>query len=481
MNFPADMTHQGHTFRSALSAVLLVLVLSSCNSAQSRARTAYAQYQVALASNDVFAARRALIKLVTAQDDVAENWLELGKLDAREGRYGDAYYAFTRARELDRSNPEILRVLTEIALRGGNLAAAQLSARDLDVVAPGNPWVKIVDGYVALSQNHFDEALLISNALLAVSPYDPNATVLKARSLLGSGGGTEAQKLLEAHVRVQSADLGSWNLLTQIYQRSKDWSKVAMAAGHLVQLDRSNRNPGLLLIEAALRSGDVMAARRESSRLLQPSTNPTIISAVLDRWADYWPSDQRVDEARKLAKSANPVQKIVYAAFLNRINRPSEALALAAPYADLPIKAANVEANAVVADGLARGNKASDAKSRLDAVLAYDSGNATALRSRAEFLLRNGQANLAVADAQKLVTVVPQSPRDRILLWRCFAANGDPKQAARTLWNAFHDIEANEPIFLAIEHANAGQPEVVTQIKEEYAAQLDKALNRGLL
>ena len=65
------------------------------------------EYQAAAAANDLVGARKALLELVGAKDDVADYWVELGKVQASMGSYGDAYYAFTRAYELDRSNPDL--------------------------------------------------------------------------------------------------------------------------------------------------------------------------------------------------------------------------------------------------------------------------------------------------------------------------------------------------------------------------------------
>ena len=113
---------------------------------------------------------------------------------------------------------------------------------------------------------------------------------------------------------------------------------------------------------------------------------------------------------------------MIYAGILNRFGSPADAMQIAAPLAMLPVKAENAEANAIVADALSRSGKVAAAKARYDAVLAFDPGNASALRGRAELQLRVGNAPAAVIDAQKLVTVLPDSAEDRLLLARAFAA-----------------------------------------------------------
>ena len=166
---------------ACLSAVLMS---TGCSSSDARARAALGEYQAAQAANDLVGARRALLDLVRAKDDVPDYWVELGKLQISMGSYSDAYYSFTRAYELDRSNADILRAVVELAMRSGDISLAQTHAQELEVLSPGDPWVKLTNGWAAFTQSHFDEALQAANSILATAPFDPGANVLKARALL---------------------------------------------------------------------------------------------------------------------------------------------------------------------------------------------------------------------------------------------------------------------------------------------------------
>jgi len=135
----------------------------------------------------------------------------------------------------------------------------------------------------------------------------------------------------------------------------------------------------------------------------------------------------------------------------------------------------------VLGDALARSGSAAAAKARFDAVLAFDPGNATALRGRAELALRTGNAPAAVLDAQKLVTVVPNSADGRLLLARAFAAAGNKPWMERTLWSAFQDIPGDEHIFAALLSVRKGDPDATGELNAEFARQRDNQLNRGLL
>ena len=233
---------------------------------------------------------------------------------------------------------------------------------------------------------------------------------------------------------------------------------------------------------ASLRSGEAAQARISSLQVLRRATDPAFIASILDIWANYWLSPQRVTDARALGRVApGQAQKLAYASFLSRVGDPAGAIALVGSSATLPVSADNVQSNAVLAEALAADGKISAAAPLFDAVLSYDSGNPTALRGRAELRLRTGRARDALPDAQKLVSVLPQAARDRLLLARCYAATGNHALSERTLWDGFHEIPVNDLLFTALKASKHGNPEAIASLSEEYNQQRNAELYRGLL
>src|SRR5437763_1847643 len=225
-----------HPILRAVAWLSVAVALAGCSSSDSRARAALGEYQAATAANDLPGARKALLELVRAKDDVADYWAELGKVQAAMGSYSDAYYAFTRAYELNRQDPGLVRALTELALRSGDLTQAQARAEELEILSPGDPWTKLVKGYAAFSELHFDEAVAVSDSILATSPFDPSATILKARALFSMQREDDAIDLLNKQIQAQPSDAGSMALLAGIYERQDNWPKVAELAQHLQSL-----------------------------------------------------------------------------------------------------------------------------------------------------------------------------------------------------------------------------------------------------
>ena len=153
----------------------LCLALTACAREESAATEAYADYQAAAAAGDWQSARTALLGLVADKDDVAEYWRALGTVQIQLGAYSDAYYAFMRADELERGNPQTLAALTQLALLGGDLHVAERHAKQLALIAPSDPAVTLTFGFVALRRLELDEAERRADDLLATSPTDSTA------------------------------------------------------------------------------------------------------------------------------------------------------------------------------------------------------------------------------------------------------------------------------------------------------------------
>lgn len=470
-----------HPILRAAVCLSAILLSAACSSSDVRAQDALSAYQTAAAANDMVGARRALLNLVGAKDDVADYWIELARVQASLGQSGDAYYAYTRAYELDRSDPNLLRSVVEFALRTGDLALANSRAKELEAIAPDDLWVKLTKGWAAVSELRYEEALALGQSVLASSPFDAGGNMIAARALLGLNREDEAVSLLTKQGQAQPTDIGSWQLLTRIYIHRSDWAKASSTAGRLSALTPTDTSNALMLIEAAFRSGNIAAGQAASARLLKRTADASTTTSVLDLWSDYWRSSQRVQDARSLAAGTTGInQRLLYAAFLSRVGSPEDAARLSAGSATLPVTAKSAEANAVLADALFRMNKLGDAKERFNAVIAFDPGNATALRGRAELELKTGNGAAAIIDAQKLVTVLPGSARDRLLLARCYAAARNPAWVDRTLWAAFQDIPGDEKIFAALAARRQSDRDAIRDLQQEFARQRDQDLGEGL-
>jgi len=468
-------------FGNALCGIAAtVLLLSGCRSAESRAQEAYGEYQSAVAAGDLAAARLALLQLVSVDDDVARYWVELGRVQLQLGQYSDAFYAFTRAHELDKGDVSVLGILIQLALMSGNVDLAEEKTRQLELVAPANPIIQLTAGYVALRRGNFDEADRQAGMLLERDPYEPTSKLLKARVLMAQDRLDDAIALLAEQVRVQPKDMMSLHALITMLERKEDWAGVARVARQISQHYPGGADALLRYIEAEFRAGRPDAARAESLRLLTPDAPADTVDRVLTLWAEHWRGSASVAEARRLAAAAGIHQHLAYATFFNAAGAPGSAAALVGGAPQLPVTRSNSSVNAIFARSQALLGKTAEAKQLYDAVLRYEPDHVYALRGRADLYLATGLPKAAVRDAQRLVSIAPESAEDRLLLARAYATAGDRRQLERTLWDAFHEIPANRAVYRALHSqmlTRAGV-EAARRVTEEYEQQRNVALDR---
>ena len=135
-------------------------------------------------------------------------------------------------------------------------------------------------------------------------------------------------------------------------------------------------------------------------------------------------------------------QRLVYAAFLSRFGSPVDALHIAAALSALPVKAENAEADAVLQTRSPLGSWR--VREPFDAVIAFDPGNATALRARTELELGKGKSGASSRGRAKARDGLADLGFRPAFLAKAFAAAGNKPAVDRTLWTAFRDIPGDD-------------------------------------
>ena len=455
-------------------------LLGGCNSSADRAQEAHGRYELAAASGDLPATRRALRELVAADDDVADYWVELGKTELALGDYGAAYGALERAHELDRANPAILAALTQLALRSGELQLAEGHARKLELVAPEDPAVRLTYGYVALRRGDFNEANEQVAGLLAAAPYDPSANILRSRILLRSGQTDKAVELLREQIRQSPSDELSLRALLPVHELYEQWPDAAVLARSLTVLQPKDQSLRARLVENELRAGQVNAALNDTAGALG-SASPREIDGLLSPWLATGHAKMVVGVVAKAAGQAEGERRLALARFLASAGEQAKVAVLVREQGVLPLAPPNLAANALYGSALVATGSAQAGSDRLNAVLAMDPANADGLRARAQLRSRAGSHKGAIEDAQKLVASDRKAPAARLLLARIYVAAGRPADARRVLWEAFHDIPADRTIFEALRaFVNASDgPGAVSRLTKEFDDQRNVQLTRS--
>jgi predicted Zn-dependent protease len=139
--------------------------------------------------------------------------------------------------------------------------------------------------------------------------------------------------------------------------------------------------------------------------------------------------------------------------------------------------------NAVIAESFALQGRDKPARQLFDLVLGVEPDQVDALRGRSALGARTGSSKQAIVDAQRLVSVSPDSGEDRLLLARAYLAGGNSADARRTLWEAFQAIPDDERVLAALKNmlVSAGDLDAERRLSEEYADRQQTRLNKELV
>ena len=471
------MNHNNRLSRLLLPTLLLSLLLGACDNRQDEAQAAYAEYQAAMVNGDLRAARQALGALVAADDSNADYWIELGKVSMQLSDFGAAYEAYLRAHELDRANVEVLTMLTQIALRSGNLDVAERQASQLELVAPSNPAVPLTKGYVALRRGDLDEAERQVKLFNEVAPYDSNGKILQARVLMKRDQPDAAIALLQEQIRQQPSDAISLRAIASLFELEERWPEAASALRNYLNWQPTDQQARVRLVSFELRSGQVEAAADATMKGIDKDD----VDALLAPWLALGQQGAIADRLHVWAQSANIGRRMAVARFLVSASQGEKVLALVGKEATLPVKPANVVPNALYGAALVQTGRIPEGQARLDQVLEVDQASREALKARAQLRSRLGAHKGALEDAQKLVAIDGDSAAARILLARIHAAAGDQEGAKRTLWQGFHDIAGDRTIYDALRPLveRMEGTEAATRLSEEFFDQRNDQLSRS--
>lgn len=462
---------------TGLCALLLGASLAGCDNRQQKAQSAYADYQAAVVSGDPQSARQALGALVAADDSNADYWIELGKLSMQLSDYGTAYDAYQRAHELDRANIDVLSIMTQLALRSGNLVIAEENARQLELVAPDNPAVPLTKGYAAMRRSDLAEAEKQAALFTELSPYDSSGKVLQARIYMAKNEPDRAIKLLSDQIAAQPSDSMSLRALASIYELKERWPEAAATLRNYLNWQKADEEARVRLIEFELRSDQVEAAKS----VTMAGIGEGDVDALLGPWIALGRQQLIADQIYSWAQTQQTGRRIAAARFLSMTGQPDRVKTLVAPEATLPVTPGNVIPNALFGAALVQSGRLQEGSARLNEVLRVDGTVREALLARAQLRSRAGAHKLAIEDAQKLVAADRSSAQYRLFLARIYGAAGNRDGVRRTLWDGFHDIAADRSIYDALRPvvASSDGPQAAVRLSEEFYDQRNDRITRS--
>ena len=427
--------------RGAKSLCAVALLLSACSNDR-EVRRADEAYQQAVARDDVYGQRMALLALTQAEDGVSEYWLRLANLELAMGAFADAYAHLSRAHELDRTAVPPLSLMTELAVISGRLDMAEQHLKQLLVIAPEDRAVALARGFIALRQADYPKAQENVDLLLARNQRDSIANVLQTRILIYQRKFPEAIEMLDRKLALSPEDRALLKSAGAIHRYLGDWGKAAAFDLRLWRLTPTDATLARQLIREALLAENMPLAKRVTESVMKSAKTVNEVDAILSEWSN--PAHRAALQSMTIGSALPDHSRVAFAHHLNRAGRPDRAISILGGRVRPVEERANATFNAVLAESLRMKGQARQARQILDQILRTEPDNPFALSARALILSRSGNHREATIDAQRLVTSYGVVPDHRVLLANIYRASGDPRGAERTLWDAHRDLPGEE-------------------------------------
>jgi tetratricopeptide (TPR) repeat protein len=450
VKFPSDFKHLIQMMLRHLTLVML-LCLAACSSANERAN-AQAERAVALLElNDLTGSRMAALKAVSERDDSSEIWMLLARIEMARNDLIEAYRAFARALELDRSNPVALGAVAEIGYQVGALDDADEAADQLLLVLPESDSALLIKGLVALDRDQKDEAQKYAERLLAANPASATGLALRARVLSTSGNNAEAKQILQAAISAGKRDPTLLWTLVAILQNEGDRQGVDTALTHLRDSAPGQKEFAFKLAFLLYKSRQIARADDVMFDLLEfaekaPETERRIEQMCLD----FGPAVLTPTLVERVRTSQLQSAKLLLARHALTFERPQQVKGLldALDRSKLKLWQANLAEGLKAQVALLNGQNG-EAQERAENLLKKDARNSDALLVLGKIALQTGKVQEATASFQNVVSDNPMNRAGRIALAQLYTQTKQKVLARQTWEQAIQDLPDDPELAIA--------------------------------
>ncbi|MFH0809286.1 MAG: tetratricopeptide repeat protein [Pseudomonadota bacterium] len=420
--------------------VFLVLLASlACSSSAGRRDASYAKAEAFLRKGDYANAEFHISAAIQADPACARSYELLGRIQFSQQRLQEAATSLQKAVRIDPGLTESHRMLGEMYLLAGKIAAASKEA-DLALAKGATIPSLMLKAAISRAGGRLDEAVGWCDKATAQDPRRPEPYLIGAQLRMQKGRADEARMILEAGSGRVAEPMPLQISLAQVYLAEK---KPALAGKIITSLvERRPKDPKLRLVlaEYYIRQGKAKEAEAELRRAVGLGQNDEGLRAAL---VDFLLGTGQADKAEVEIKVALRTISPGYALRARLVqlyqmtNRVDEAInACRSAVALDPGRPEALVMQRQLAALYMEQQRADEALVELDAVLRSRPQDQGAALLKGKALLSKGDVAAAVAVLKGMLAADPGAVEPNTLLARAYAAMGQPDMAKQTLQQA---------------------------------------------
>lgn len=408
--------------------------LAACTPSDAAAAEDAAEAQALLEQRRIAEARLAIKRAIEVRDDEPQFHILRGRIEMAAQSTSGAFDAYNDARSLDPTNMEALQAVSQLGLQTGHFRQSIEATDAILALSPDEPGALLVRGLHAVVRRRFEEADGFADRILARNPSDEGGVILKARIAVRKAAPQDALDVLSAYGASKPNTVGVVLTRLEVYRAMRDAAGMRSQFALLRKLAPGDRELRTDEANFAFKTGRSEDGHALVIALLADSgTRRETVDALLALWREYGIADVADARLAAIAATGSAATRRAVAEFFAWRGR----LAAARAMADGLGAAEREPLDALL---LLREGRSAQARRLSDRILDRDATQCLALTVRAEALLGAGKPVDAQRSAQLAASQCPAELEAWTALATAYAQRGDTDNARR-VWR--QGVEAN--------------------------------------
>lgn len=399
--------------------------LSACTPAETAAAEDAAEAQALLEQRRIAEARLAIKSAIEIRDDEPAFHILRGRIEMAAKSTSGAFDAYNDARSLDPTNMEALQAVSQLGLQTGHFRQSIEATDAILALSPDEPGALLVRGLHAVVRRRFEEADGFADRILARNPNDEGGVILKARIAVRKGTPQEALDVLSAYGASKPNTVGVVMTRLEVYRAMRDAPGMRSQFALLRKLSPGDRELRIDEANFAFKTDRPADGHALVIALLADAgTSRDAVDALLALWREYGIAGVADARFAPIAETGAVATRRAVAEFLAWRGRLSASRAIVEGLAP-------GDRGAIDALLLLREGRGAQARRLSDRILKRDATHCLALTVRAEALLLARDPVEAQRSAQLAASQCPAQIEAWAALAEAYARRGDSDNARR--------------------------------------------------
>ncbi len=414
-------------YKNALVVVAILALLSACESSEDKANGFVESGRQYMENGDLEAAKIEFNNAVKQEQDNVEALYGLALIVEKEKNWSQVERFLTRVIELDPRFIDARVRLANLYLGANRIDAALEQSKAIAKLAPDNLQGKVINAAVSYRIGNAEVAAAEARGILKEDPHNVDATVMLANDYLSSGEYQKALDLLNVALAEQPDNLILNIIKVRTLSGMKDLEGSVAVLRHLIDLHPDNVLLPELVARQYLAAGQEEKALEVLESFAKESQNPRAVIGVIEIVNRVEGMTAATARLRQYVQQYPelPELRFALADLYIATGEMAEAEELISQLAVSDNKAVSLRAKNRLARIYLVQGRHEQAEGLVNEVLQLEPRNVSAVVTRAELAMGQGNVEQAVRSLRAATRHAPESTELMVALGKAHERQGE--------------------------------------------------------